>query len=151
MNLLKKHWFTMVLVLAVGGFVAFNGSGFFSKTASESEYVYDGKPEIVAATFSSAWCSACKILEPKLAEVVPDFVNKPVKFVKLDFSLGQGKGPATIAEDNNFTSVYEQYKGSTGHTLLLDADTGDIVGQLTVRLSTDEMKSALKKAIKQVS
>jgi len=151
MNLLKKHWFTMVLVLAVGGFVAFNGSGFFSKTASESEYIHEGKPEIIAATFSSAWCSTCKILEPKLAEVVPDFANKPVKFVKLDFSLGQGSGLTKIAEEHNFAEAYEQYKGSTGHTLLLDADTGDIVGQLTVKLSSNEMKVALKKAIKQVS
>lgn len=151
MTLLKKYWFTIAMVIAIAGFATFNGVGFFSKTASESEYVYDGKPEIVAATFSSAWCSACKILEPKLAKVVPDFANKPVKFVKLDFSMGQGSGPAKVAEDNNFTSVYEKYKGSTGHTLLLDAETGEIIDQLTVKLSSDEMKQALKSAIKQVS
>ncbi len=151
MKLLKKYGFAVVMVLAVCGFAAFNGMGFLSKTASESEYVYDGEPEIIAATFSSAWCSACKILEPKLAQVAPEFANKPVKFVKLDFSLGQGSGPAEIAAENNFSSVYEKYKGGTGFTLLLNADSGEIVDQLTVKLSADEMKQVLKNSIQQVS
>ncbi|MFC7291958.1 TlpA family protein disulfide reductase [Hirschia litorea] len=150
MAFIKKYWFTLVMVLAVGGFVAFNGVGFFGKTASESKYVYDGRPEIYAVTFSSAWCSTCKILEPKLAEVAPDFANKPVKFVKLDFSLGQGGAPEKTARDLNFMPVYEKYKGGTGFTLLLNADTGEIVDRLTVKLSSDEMKQALDMAIKQV-
>lgn len=148
MKLLKKYWFSIAMVFVVGGFVAFNGSGFFNKTASESEYVYDGKAEVYAVTFSSAWCSTCKILEPKLAEVAPKFANQPVKFVKLDFSLGQGSNLAKIAEDHNFAPVYEKYKGSTGHTLLLDSDTGEILDQLTVRLSADDMNKALKSALK---
>ena len=139
---LKNLLFIAILAAGAVGF------GLLSRTgATEANYVLAEKPEIIAATFSSAWCSSCKILEPRLETVVPDFADKPVKFVKLDFTLGQRGAVAEKAKREGLGDVYPQYKGATGFTLLVDADTGEVVDSLTIRHSEKAMRTAIAQAI----
>lgn len=136
-------------VLFLGAFAA--GIAVFAAlgrtSATEAAYTFDGDPEIVAATFSSAWCSSCKILEPRLADVSPDFSEQPVKFVKLDFTFGERGEIAEQAAAEGLAHIYPQFKGATGFTLLVDADTGEIVDQLTINHSKDAMRAAIAQAV----
>lgn len=138
----KNILFIAVLTLGVALFAAFGRT-----SATDAAYSYDAEPEIIAATFSSAWCSSCKILEPRLEALVPDFADKPVKFVKLDFTLGQRGAVADKAAREGLAHIYPQYKGATGFTLLVDAETGDIVDSLTIRHSEQAMRAAIAQAI----
>jgi len=115
--------------------------------ATGAEYTYRGEPELVAATFSSAWCSACKILEPRLSKVIPEFANRPVKFVELDFTFGQRSEIADQAQAEGLGHIYPQFKGATGFTLLVDADSGEIIDSLTINHSTRAMRAALAQAL----
>jgi thiol-disulfide isomerase/thioredoxin len=115
--------------------------------ATDAEYVYDGAPEIIAATFESAWCSSCKILVPRLSQVVPDFADKPVKFVSLDFTFGQRDDIQAQAEAEGLAELYPRFKGATGFTLLVDADTGEILDSLTVNHSTQAMRAAIAQSL----
>jgi thiol-disulfide isomerase/thioredoxin len=108
---------------------------------------YEGRPELVAATFSSAWCSSCKVLKPRLAAVIPDFADKPVKFVELDFSFSQYDEAKAIADANGFEDVYEHAKGATGFTVLIDRDTGKIIDTLTMKFSEKAMRQAIAAAL----
>ncbi len=139
---LKNLLFIGILAAGAVGFGLFGRTG-----ATEAAYVLAEKPEIIAATFSSAWCSSCKILEPRLETVVPDFADKPVKFVKLDFTLGQRGAVAEKAKREGLGDVYPDYKGATGFTLLVDADTGEVVDSLTIRHSEKAMRTAIAQAI----
>jgi thiol-disulfide isomerase/thioredoxin len=139
---LKKHIFPIVLI---GGIAIFAFSG--RNSATGAEYTFEGKPEIIAATFSSAWCSSCKILEPRLAEVIPDFVDQPVKFVKLDFTLGQRAEIEEQAAAEGLSEIYPRFKGATGFTLLVDSDTGEIVDMLTISHSKSAMRAAIAQSI----
>ena len=143
---MKSKNILFVAILLLGGLAFF----FYGRgTASDAyaENTYEGEPEIIAATFASAWCSACKILEPRLAKVIPDFSDKPVKFVELDFTFGKNDGHKTLAEENNFPEVYERFKSGTGFTLLIDSETGKVVDTLTMNHSKDAMRAAIAQAI----
>lgn len=142
MNKMKNVIFVAVLAFGVAVFAAFGRTA-----ATEAAYTYDGEPEIIAATFSSAWCSSCKILEPRLSKVIPDFADRPVQFVKLDFTFGDRDELAEEARSAGLAQIYPVYKGATGFTLLVDPQTGEIVDQLTINHSEQAMRAAIAQAL----
>lgn len=139
---MKKWIFPLIVVLGVGIF-ALSGRG----DATDAAYTFEGEPEIVAATFSSAWCSSCKILEPRLAKVIPDFRGSPVKFVDLDFTFGQRGDIEELAEREGLASIYPQFKGATGFTVLFDPQEDEIVDILTINHSQKAMRAAIAQAL----
>lgn len=129
--------------------VAFAGAFFmFARTpATNAQAAYAGKPEVVAATFSSSWCSACKILKPKLAKVIPGFAKEKVAFIEFDFTFGPRAELAAEAERYGLAELYERNKGATGFTVLVDSDTGEILDTLTMNFSESAMRAAIAQAI----
>ncbi len=139
---IKALIFPVVLIAGLGVFLFTGRTG-----ASDAAYTYEGEPEIVAATFSSAWCSSCKVLEPRLSKVIPAFADQPVKFVKLDFTLGQREQIEEQARAEGLGDVYPRFKGATGFTLLVDRETGEIVDMLTMKHSQAAMRAAIAQSI----
>ena len=142
MKKLKNYLFPAILVVGVGFFALSDRTN-----ATDADYVFEGDPEIIAATFSSAWCSSCKILKPRLADVIPDFANDPVKFVEFDFTFGQRADIAEQAEQEGLEDIYPRFKGATGFTLLVDAETGEIVDMLTIKHSKNAMRAVIAQAV----
>lgn len=138
----KDILFWGVLIVGIGVF-ALSGR----TSATSADYEYAGEPEIVAATFSSAWCSSCKILKPRLAEILPEFSDQPVKFVELDFTFGQRDEIAEQAASEGLSDVYPRFKGATGFTLLVDRETGEIIDSLTINHSKNAMRAAIAQAV----
>ena len=128
---------------------AFFGAFFmFARTpATSADAAYDGKPEVVAATFASSWCSACKVLKPKLAKVIPGFKDEPVAFIEFDFTFGPRKELRDEADKYGIGDLYERNKGATGFTVLVDSDTGEILDTLTMNFSEGAMRAAIAQAI----
>ena len=120
---------------------------FVRTPATNAEAAYNGKPEIVAATFASAWCSSCKVLKPKLAKVILGFKNEPVAFVEFDFTFGANDDIRAEAEEYGIETLYDEHKGATGFTVIVDYDTGEVLDTLTMNFSEDAMKSAIARAI----
>jgi hypothetical protein len=115
--------------------------------AASAEAAFSGEPELIAATFNSQWCSACKIVKPRLRKVIPDFAGAPVKFVEYDLTFGNGGAPREKAEADGISSVYERFSTATGYTLLVDAETGDILDMLTVEHTASAMRAAISAAL----
>ncbi len=134
--------FFLMAAIAISIFVVFGRSSQNSIAAP-----FDGKPEVIAATFTSEWCTACKILEPRLADVIPAFTDKPVHFLELDFSFGQKEKARAVAVSEGFETAYNQFEGATGFTLLIDKDSGEIIDILTASYSESAMKAALANAL----
>ena len=135
----------MFPAIVVAGIAIFALSG--RNAAAGSDYQFAGEPEVVAATFSSAWCSSCKILKPRLADVIPDFAEQPVKFVEFDFTFGQREEIYEQAEAEGLGDLYPRYKGATGFTLLIDKETGEIIDMLTINHSKRAMRAAIAQAV----
>lgn len=131
------------VVLVVVGFFAFSGRS----ADIEPDYVHVGEPEVVAATFYATWCSPCRILEPRLSDVIPSFADKPVKFVKLDFTFGKRDEVEALAEREGLADVYRQFGGASGFTLLVDPETGEVIDMLTMDHSSRAMRAAIAQAI----
>lgn len=131
--------------------IVFGGVALFAfagrTAATDADYTYPGEPEVVAVTFSSAWCSSCKILAPRLADVIPDFAGKPVKFVELDFTFGERPEIADRAEAEGLGDLYPRFKGATGFTLLVDRETGEIIDSLTINHSKAAMRAAIAQSL----
>lgn len=108
---------------------------------------FDGEPELVAVTFASAWCASCKILVPKLAKVIPEFADRPVAFVELDFTFGARDDVARIAERYGLAGLYQRNKGATGFTVLVDRNSGEILDTLTMNFSEDAIRQAVARAL----
>jgi hypothetical protein len=136
------------LILIAAAASAAVAAGVFARAPATSlEAAFAGKPEIIAATFASAWCSSCKILEPKLANIIPGFSAEPVSFVEFDFTFGPSEALASKAAALGLQGLYERNKGATGFTVLIDAETGEILDTLTMNFSESAMRAAIARAI----
>ncbi len=142
MKKLKALLFPAIVVLGLVGF-ALTGR----TTATDADYTLGREPEVVAVTFASAWCSSCKILQPRLAEVIPDFAGQPVKFIDLDFTFGQRGEVEDKARAEGLADIYPRFKGATGFTLLVDPGTGEIIDSLTIDHSKAAMRAAIAQAL----
>lgn len=103
--------------------------------------------ELVAITFESKWCGPCRILKPRLAEVKPDFMQEPVRFLELSFTFGEQKNFPQLARDEGFEAAYQRFRGGTGYTVLVDRETGDVLDILTMDYSPDAMRAAISRAL----
>ncbi len=70
-----------------------------------------------------------------------------MKFVSLDFTFGQRDDIQAQAEAEGLAELYPRFKGATGFTLLVDADTGEILDSLTVNHSTQAMRAAIAQSL----
>jgi thiol-disulfide isomerase/thioredoxin len=104
-------------------------------------------PRVIAASFTSAWCSSCRILEPRLAEAMPAFKGAAIEFVEFDFTFGETEELAARAAAQGLTRLYDANKGATGFTVLVDARSGEIIDTLTMNFSVADIKGALKRAL----
>ncbi len=111
--------------------------------------VYEGTPEIIAASFVSAWCASCKILEPRLAKVMPAFAEAPVKFEAFDFTFGATPELAERAAQDGYATVYARYAGATGFTLLIDRESGEILDRLTMSDTEQSIQSRIEAALRE--
>ncbi|MEL6258126.1 MAG: thioredoxin domain-containing protein, partial [Pseudomonadota bacterium] len=107
----------------------------------------DGRPNLVAAAFYSAWCSSCAVLEPKMRAVAPRFEGRAVEFVKIDFSLGQPDSLEARAVELGFDTVYRANKGATGFVALVDRRTQSVIDTIVMTQSEDDIESKIETAI----
>jgi thiol-disulfide isomerase/thioredoxin len=141
----RRAVFALFALLAVAAVASASlaGRGSLSNAAR-----FDGEPALIAATFSSAWCAACKILEPRLARVIPQFEGAAVKFVEYDFTFGEEeRNRAAALADGVSPDVYDRFAGATGFTLLIDARSGDLIDMLTASHSPKAMRAAIAQAL----
>ncbi|MEO1150524.1 MAG: thioredoxin domain-containing protein [Pseudomonadota bacterium] len=148
----SRRRFVVLGAAALTGAALWQGAKRVRAGAAERQIVgpASAQTDLVAVTFASAWCGPCKILQPRLAAVRPDFADRPVRFVTLDFTMGESAGYADLAQTEGFTQAYRRYEGATGFTVLVNRHTGDVVDVLTADHSRDTMRTALNKALHQV-
>lgn len=141
---LKRRNLIFVGALALG-VLAF--ASFGRERATGAEYTLGREPEVIAATFTSAWCTACKILEPRLAKAIPSFADKPVKFVDYDFTFGPNEETRATALADGLGPVYDRYAKATGFTILFDPQTEEVLDILTASHSTGAMRAAIARSL----
>ncbi|MBB5518193.1 hypothetical protein [Amphiplicatus metriothermophilus] len=141
----RRFLFVLFAVLAAAAVASASVAG---RNSLSNAARFEGEATLIAATFSSAWCAACKILEPRLARVIPQFEGAPVKFVEYDFTFGEKeRNRAAALADGVSGEVYDRFAGATGFTLLIDAKSGAVVDMLTASHSPKAMRAAIAQAL----
>ncbi|MCF6294029.1 MAG: thioredoxin domain-containing protein [Robiginitomaculum sp.] len=96
---------------------------------------------LLAVMFYSNWCGACLILDPKIEMVKPVFKDRPVDFVKFDFSfaLVRGKALQALADEKNLSEIYQNNKGKTGFMLLVNPVSAQVLDVITMNDSANDI------------
>lgn len=104
---------------------------------------------VVAAFFSSNFCTACRILDPRVADVLPEYEGRPLDFVKFDqtLSLIRSRGLRATAERHGIADVYDQLAGQTGFVALIDPRDQQVIEIVTIRYDRDHIREAFDRAL----
>lgn len=105
------------------------------------------EPRLVAATFRSAWCGPCRVLEPRIEAAQRAHEGAPVEFVRFDFTYGARDALARRAEAEGIEQAYAENAPDTGFTLLIDRETGDVLARITMRYRQQDIAAAIDRAI----
>ena len=101
------------------------------------------RPRLVAAMFRSSWCGACRILEPRIDDVRPDYADAPVDFIRFDFTLGQRERVRELAVEADITELYDRLAGRTGFLVLMDRETGTVFEIVTTNYDRAHIREAI--------
>ena len=111
----------------------------------------NAKPAVYGVLFYADWCGSCKALDPKVVEARKEakLDNQDILFVTLDLTDETTKHQAAMmASIMGISDLYESNAGKTGFMLLLNAETGGKLAQLTKKLESTEIAAKIQESIK---
>ncbi|SDM52927.1 thioredoxin domain-containing protein [Maricaulis salignorans] len=132
---------TALVVLAL--MAVFLGPNFMRGDWAAQAEAIEERPRLVAAMFRSSWCGACRILEPRVDDVRPDYEDAAIEFVRFDFTLGQRERVRDLAVEAGITELYDELVGRTGFLVLMDRETGTVFEIVTTNYDRDHIREAI--------
>ena len=107
-------------------------------------------PEFIAVKMYADWCGSCKILDPRLAQVQPEFSGGNILFVRFDFTDAKAVHQSgMLAGTLGLDRLYAMNARKTGYLAIVDRATGDVVERITKDHSEQEIRARLAKYHKQ--
>ncbi|MEO0631483.1 MAG: thioredoxin domain-containing protein [Planctomycetota bacterium] len=88
-------------------------------------------PKLVVMKFHADWCGRCRAMEAPTTQARAALVDEPVLFVTLDFTdQSTARQAEFLASVTGYETVWETYERQTGFSLVVNADTGEVVTEL---------------------
>jgi thiol-disulfide isomerase/thioredoxin len=109
------------------------------------------KPAVYGVLFYADWCGSCKALDPKITRAREEakLDEQDVLFVRLDLTDDTTKHQAAMmAAVMGISDLYESNSGKTGFMLLIDAESGEKLAQLTQKLEVGDIASKIQSSVK---
>ena len=125
-------WLTLFAVLALG---------------MMPQGVKAAAPDRIAILMYADWCASCKILDPKLKAVQPEFERGKILFVRFDLTNDATKHQAgLLAQALGVGELYEKNAGKTGYLAIIDRASGESIGRINKDHSEADIRASLGKA-----
>ncbi len=106
--------------------------------------------QLLVVKFHADWCGSCVKLDEPLQRLQASAAGEPVDFVRLDLT---DDGTRAVAADRasrlGLSEIYESYGGKTGFALLIDAESGTVLGKITSALDLEAMQALLGTSLEQ--
>ncbi|MGF1645275.1 MAG: thioredoxin domain-containing protein [Thiotrichales bacterium] len=104
-------------------------------------------PDKIAILMYADWCGSCKILDPKLKAVQPEFEGKNILFVRFDLTNDATKHQSgLLAQALGVSELYEKNAGKTGYLTIVDRASGQSIERITKDHSEADIRASLSKA-----
>lgn len=104
-------------------------------------------PDKIAILMYADWCGSCKILDPKLKAVQPEFERKNILFVRFDLTNDATKHQSSLlAQALGVGELYEKNAGKTGYLAIVDRTSGQSIERITKDRSEADIRASLRKA-----
>ncbi len=88
-------------------------------------------PKLVVVKFHADWCGKCRAMEGPMTKARLALTEEPVLFVRFDFTdESTARQSEYLASLTGYDSVWETHMRKTGFSILVDADTGNMVAEL---------------------
>jgi thiol-disulfide isomerase/thioredoxin len=111
------------------------------------------KPAVYGVLFYADWCGSCKALDPKVAEARKEakLDSQDILFVTLNLTDETTKHQAAMmAATLGIFDLYESNSGNTGFMLLLNAETGEKLAQLTKKMKVGDIATRIQESVNSV-
>lgn len=111
------------------------------------------KPAVYGVLFYADWCGSCKTLDPKVTEARKEakLDNQDILFVTLNLTDETTKHQAAMmAATLGISDLYERNAGKTGFMLLLNAETGEKLAQLTKKMEVGDIATRIQASVNSV-
>lgn len=111
------------------------------------------KPAVYGVLFYADWCGSCKALDPKVTQArgAAKLDTQDVLFVTLDLTNDTTKHQAAMmAAALGISDVYESNAGKTGFMLLLNAENGEKLSQLTNKMEASDIATRIQETVASV-
>lgn len=104
-------------------------------------------PKVLAVLMYADWCGSCKVLDPKLKAVQPEFEPGNILFVRFDLTNERTAHQAgMLARTLGLAGLYEQNAGKTGYVAIVDRATGQTIEKITKDHSEQDIRKMLRQA-----
>jgi thiol-disulfide isomerase/thioredoxin len=112
----------------------------FTATANANRH-----PDMYVVFFSADWCGPCKIVEPNLSRALGNLRDPGIERVDIDISNPRNSEiGAHLAFDRNIVRQYNEWLGVTGFAAIIDADTKNTLGCVTMMYDAHSMAMHIK-------
>jgi len=112
-------------------------------SSASSAYQNVETSDIYVVMFRADWCAPCKIVEPRLEDVIATLQDPKIEYINIDISAGNGAWNANTVFDKEIVSQYNMWMGITGFAAIIDADTKETLGCVNMTYNRDAMKRHL--------
>ena len=97
-------------------------------------------PDIYVMMFRADWCAPCKIVEPRLKNVLNGFNDPRIEYVNIDLGNGNGRFNAHQVFDRGLVQQYNTWLGVTGFAAIVDGDTKQTIGCVNMTYDDASMR-----------
>jgi thiol-disulfide isomerase/thioredoxin len=109
----------------------------------------DNEAKIISVRMYADWCGNCKVLDEKVDKLKTSFDGEPVLFLQLDQTDDfRTKQASMLASKLSLDRVWNTYKGRTGMMLLVNADTGELLEEISHTWDSDKIRDTIKRHLK---
>ncbi len=103
------------------------------------------RPDMYVVMFRADWCAPCKVVEPNLQRALKILGDPGIKFINIDITDPlRSERSAHLAFDAAIVKQYNQWYGTTGFAAMIDADTKNTLGCVTIIYDANTMARHIK-------